>query len=211
MVVASLQGLLVLNDECRAGYPEAKPIRSEGEGLMVETAKSLLNTNAVQNRLNQAYERWRVELCNEEAWFEGALPPHLLKVTDGYCRAPLRILFYGQETEGWGSKSDQSLDCFIGGDLISTRDSISLPPARGVNLRSGVPSRSSRQSREAMSYGPTSARSLSTPEASTASLELRVNEGLCLFASRLSSCARRFRSFNRTQRYSSLVVFTITS
>ena len=86
---------------------------------MVETAKSLLNTNAVQNRLNQAYERWRVELCNEEAWFEGALPPHLLKVTDGYCRAPLRILFYGQETEGWGSKSDQSLDCFIGGDLIA--------------------------------------------------------------------------------------------
>ena len=84
---------------------------------MLDVAQGPLDPEITQNRLNQLYERWRVELFNNEAWFEGAVPPHLLKVTDDYCRAPLRILFYGQETEGWGSSGDgQSFDCFVGGD-----------------------------------------------------------------------------------------------
>ena len=84
---------------------------------MLKVEQDVLDEDAVQTQLNQVYERWRLSLCNEEAWFEGAVPPLLMKVTEEYCRAPLRILFYGQETEGWGPDPTQSLDCFIGGGL----------------------------------------------------------------------------------------------
>lgn len=80
-----------------------------------------LDPQVIQERLNGAYERWRAELSANQAWFEGAVPPHLLKVTTDYCRAQVRILFYGQETEGWGPHEGQSFNCFVSGNCSIER------------------------------------------------------------------------------------------
>ena len=103
---------------------------------MLTPTQDHLDPDVIQNRLNQLYESWRLELREQKAWFEGAVPPHLLAVTADYCRAPVRILFYGQETESWSPEEGQSFDCFVGGDCLLEQ---LMEKYREFNFAAGTP------------------------------------------------------------------------
>jgi len=67
---------------------------------------SKMNAGEVQEKLNAFYRRGIEELKNGNGFTEeqqGKLSsPFLLNISDEYFKAPVRILFVGQETAGWG-------------------------------------------------------------------------------------------------------------
>ena len=62
-----------------------------------------MDFDAIQRGLDKIYIDWKAALVfsNEDSVSLG--PPLLLKATRSYCQAPYRVMFSGQETNGWQS------------------------------------------------------------------------------------------------------------
>jgi len=54
-----------------------------------------------QAKLNAAYDTWKAEINVSNSDVEGFSSPLLLSVTDDYCHAKTRIMFFGKETNDW--------------------------------------------------------------------------------------------------------------
>lgn len=95
-----------------------------------------MNQQVVQSKLEQLYRQWKTTIQVDKDEVGNLSPPLLLHVTEEYCRAPRRVLVFGQETHGWEWNSDLQLtypgypnpwpfrDIYSCGDFIENPDSI---------------------------------------------------------------------------------------
>jgi hypothetical protein len=62
----------------------------------------MLRADDVRSSLESIYRRWRQNLEPSGLSLRDWSTPLLLHATDEYCAADLRVIVYGQETQGWG-------------------------------------------------------------------------------------------------------------
>jgi len=80
----------------------------------------------IQNRLDKMYseelnsDRLQ-EIFNENAIIQKISAPHLLSIDDSYCKAKIKIMFVGKETNKWWGKLDDFINTPNAIDILKQR------------------------------------------------------------------------------------------